>query len=286
MKNIKKISILICIMSCMFLLCSCGASKKNELKLKYDKASLVEVARNFVESSASVTNKDLLEQVDNYTGADKDIYINAVNGFVDTRKENGAYVGFYADKDDTPLSKIEADDKEVLLTVYAQFKKRDVNIVLTFEPDETIGDSGISNYEAYGSFRVTNIRYDVQYSFVEKMKKAGLNTLLGIGTVFVILILLSFIISLFKYVDSIARGLGNIKNIFKKKEKNIEVKDKSEKQSGSDSDEDMDYEESDEEDEGELVAVIAAAISAYTGKPQDGFYVRNIRRVQKTSGWK
>ena len=41
------------------------------------------------------------------------------------------------------------------------------------------------------------------YSKAELMKQAGMNTLLGMGTVFVVLIFISFIISLFKFLPAL-----------------------------------------------------------------------------------
>ena len=51
------------------------------------------------------------------------------------------------------------------------------------------------------------------------MEKAGLNTLLGMGTVFVVLIFISFLISLFKYIPAIQNAFGK-----KKDEKKEETK--------------------------------------------------------------
>ena len=48
---------------------------------------------------------------------------------------------------------------------------------------------------------VTTVTMDPIYSKGEIAKKAALNTLIGMGSVFVVLILLAFIISLFKYVS-------------------------------------------------------------------------------------
>ena len=47
---------------------------------------------------------------------------------------------------------------------------------------------------------------NAQYGMSEILEKAGLNTLLGMGTVFVMLIFMSFIISLFKYVPALLNG--------------------------------------------------------------------------------
>ncbi len=49
------------------------------------------------------------------------------------------------------------------------------------------------------------------YSTGEILEKAGLNTVLGMGTVFVVLIFISFIISSVKYIPATSGEVGRIK---------------------------------------------------------------------------
>ena len=99
------------------------------------------------------------------------------------------------------------------------------------------------------------------------MTKAALNTLIGMGTVFVVLIFISFIISLFKYIsvfenrkkeqkeDTASVGVDNaIAQVVSNEEENVE-------------------------DDLELIAVITAAIAASEGTSTDGLVVRSIRKV-------
>lgn len=102
-------------------------------------------------------------------------------------------------------------------------------------------------------------------SFGELMAEAGVNTLLGMGTVFCVLILISFIISLFKYLNKASAP--------KKEEKKDSV-DKAVEQISAN-------EDTANDDDTELAAVIAAAIAAYEGsKSASGYVVRSIRRVR------
>ena len=43
---------------------------------------------------------------------------------------------------------------------------------------------------------------DVQYGMGKTLQRAGLNTLMGIGTVFVMLVVLSLLISLFRFIPN------------------------------------------------------------------------------------
>ena len=102
----------------------------------------------------------------------------------------------------------------------------------------------------------------------EILEKAGLNTLLGMGTVFVMLIFMSFIISLIKYVPALLNGTSK-----KKKE---EAPKAAPAPAVAAAVEEM--------DDTELVAVIAAAIAAAEGTTTDGFVVRSIKR-RKSNKW-
>lgn len=102
----------------------------------------------------------------------------------------------------------------------------------------------------------------------EIMKQAGLNTLLGVSIVFAVLILISFIISLFKYINKIGapKKAPETPVISAPIEAVDEVEDVT--------------------DDLEIVAVITAAIAAYEEEmggyaPADGLVVRSIKKVNK-----
>lgn len=114
---------------------------------------------------------------------------------------------------------------------------------------------------------VTAITTNVVYSFGEKMEKAALNTLLGMGTVFVVLILISLIIGCFGFIPKI-QAMFNKKS---KEEEKAEAVDNTIAQI---------IEKEELSDDLELVAVIAAAIAASEGAAStDGFVVRSIKRA-------
>lgn len=116
----------------------------------------------------------------------------------------------------------------------------------------------------------------------EKMMTALLNTMMGMGTVFLVLIFISLVISLFKFIPAMQVRLANRKQ--KKKEAEMAS------QSGRPAPqrpilEEEVYEEEDEENlilDGQLVAVITAAILASTGGAvsADKLVVRSIKRVR------
>lgn len=109
-------------------------------------------------------------------------------------------------------------------------------------------------------------------------EQALLNTLMGMGTVFAVLIFISLLISLFVYIPSIERAL---KNRSSRKEKRAAQEERLAPKRPI-------IEEAAEEeelvDDGELVAVITAAImaaSSGTAVSADKLVVRSIKRVKR-----
>lgn len=162
-----------------------------------------------------------------------------------------------------------ADDIKVTDVEYS-FNDEDQLVV-----DATIqGTKHSALLEMYfdNTLTATDIGVTVNKTTAEKLENAGLNTLLGMGMAFAILILISLIISLFPLF------IGGSKK--KKKESDKEITKKAMENTISQIEEQEDLSE-----DAELVAVIAAAIAAYEGSAgTDGFQVRSIRKVNKN--WK
>nr|MCR5746084.1 OadG family protein [Lachnospiraceae bacterium] len=117
--------------------------------------------------------------------------------------------------------------------------------------------------------KITSITTSADYTFAEKVSKAGLNTVLGMGTTFCILIFLSLVISLFKFLPGNESYRTNAKEETKTPVDNaVSQIAEREELAGDDA----------------LVAVISAAIAAYeasngnVSSSGDGFVVRSIRR--------
>ncbi len=104
----------------------------------------------------------------------------------------------------------------------------------------------------------------------ELMTTAVYDTLMGMGTVFIVLILICFIISGFKIIYK-------IQNRESKK-----AKSSKETSEAVDNTIAQIIEKEELSDDTELVAVIAAAIAASEGTSTDGFVVRSIRKANKS----
>lgn len=109
--------------------------------------------------------------------------------------------------------------------------------------------------------------------FGDRMARAGMNTLMGMGTVFVVLIFIAFLISRFKYISRLENWFRNRKT-------------KSEPAAAAIAEEEpaAAEEEADETDDLALVAVITAALAASLETSPDKLIVRSIRR-KNTNRW-
>ena len=148
-------------------------------------------------------------------------------------------------------------DEEGVMTIDAEIKasKRDADIEFILEYSVTEG------------FAATSVTTTPRFTFGELMTKAGLNTLMGMGTVFAVLILIAALISSFNLIPKIQAA-------FSKKEKKVET-------AADNAVAQIVENEAVQEDDLELIAVIAAAIAASEGAAStDGYVVRSIRRIR------
>ena len=109
----------------------------------------------------------------------------------------------------------------------------------------------------------------------ERMASAGLNTLVCICVVFVVLIFISLVISLFGFIPKAQNAIEK-KKAAKKENETIATKAIDQTISAIEAKEEEAY-----MDDLELVAVIAAAIAASSGSSTDDFVVRSIRKVRR-----
>ena len=143
------------------------------------------------------------------------------------------------------------DEDGIIINAVIQGTKRPGTVEMIFD-DEMAFTSGTIN---------------VTYTFGEQMTKAALNTLMGMGTVFAVLILIAALISCFNLIPKIQAA-------FSKKDKKVET-------AADNAVAQIVENETVQEDDLELIAVIAAAIAASEGAAStDGYVVRSIRRIR------
>lgn len=260
-KNMKKLASLLFMAMLVLGLTACGGSKE-PVETVVDSAYAEQVADFIVANITGMSAEEMQYYVDmdaeDLQGVldQSGIPIEAVafqdifNGYINYTEELGAYIS-------TDSSELSGDEEEASLTTVVAFDVHSATLNLIFNDDGVVTTGSI----------------DPIYSFGEILQKAGLNTIIGMGTVFVILIFISLVIAL------LPKLTGMIENFGKKKEAPA-VAPAAPKAAPA-----APAEVEELADDLELVAVISAAIAAYTGTSSDGFVVRSIRRSDKNK-WK
>lgn len=139
------------------------------------------------------------------------------------------------------------------------------------------GENGNGSVEIIFSndiyFNMSACTFNLNETMTDLMVRAALNTLIGMATVFAVLILIIAIISCFAFIPKIqamfAKDADQAENAPKKEAPVVKTAPAVEDELVDDT---------------ELIAVIAAAIAAYEGTSTDGFRVRSIKRAN-TKKW-
>lgn len=189
------------------------------------------------------------EEIENYLAQDDAFTTATMESWKSVKNELGAYSSIVSQD-------VEKDGDVVTISTVAQFEKAKADVVLMLD---------------LGQQMYTSMTYSVQYSLAANMQRAGMNTLMGIGIVFLMLVFLSFVIGLFKYIEK-------FQNVGKKK-----AAEEAPKAEEAPAPTIAQSEAADEDfaDDLELVAVISAAIAAYENTSGDSFVVRSIKKSNK-----
>lgn len=252
----RKISLLLCVLTLVLGLTGCVTKET----VAYDAATLQTSCEQvfYLVASEQIPVEELtgmsewnqgylMASLESQIGVqmEMDTLVTAIQGWEASKEECGQFVEYGE-------FTIEATPTKVTVVAPATFSDREADLEFVFDEDLVLE-----------SFTV-----NAKYSTGEILTKAGLNTLLGMGTVFGMLIFMAWVISMIKYVPAIL-------DKFKKKEQPVEKTSSPEKEI---------VEAEDFVDDTEIVAVIAAAIAAMEGTTPDGFVVRSIKR-RKSNKW-
>ncbi len=189
------------------------------------------------------------EEIENYLAQDDAFTTATMESWKSVKDELGAYSSIVSQD-------VEKDGDVVTISTVAQFEKAKADVVLMLD---------------LGQQMYTSMTYSVQYSLAANMQRAGMNTLMGIGIVFLMLVFLSFVIGLFKYIEKF-QNVG--------KQKAAEEAPKAE-EAPAPAIAQSEAADEDFADDLELVAVISAAIAAYENTSGDSFVVRSIKKSNK-----
>lgn len=263
----KKIITLVCTIACVFGLTACS-SEREYTEYEQQKMDMAKEIAEYAIIPYFQTYMDdgSLSDFDGLTAEEiGHIFENGMQLEADGNSIKGAAISFNNAADvigtiegiDKENIEAEIDDKTIIVTVpvFGSIKGGKAQIIFSNDM----------------FFRLQSASLNEDSTLGDAMGKAALNTIIGMGTVFIVLVLISFIIALFGYIPKIQ---AKIEARNKKVEK-IESIDNTIAQI-------VEKEEVDVTDDFELVAVIAAAIAASEGAAStDGFVVRSVRKVNR-----
>lgn len=237
----KKLLAILGMITCMIGLCACG---EEETAGPANEQSMITFGEQLVAEMDSIVSEGSIEKYANQP----EIYAGLLS-WESAMKDIGTF-----DHTEGGTATADEDGMTISVNVIGSSHNATVEIVLD---GETGGYEGITT--------------NVHYSTGEIMLKAGMNTLIGMGTVFVVLILISLIISSFTLISKVEENK-------RRKADAAQASSVQPQQAAAPA-----VVEEELSDDTELVAVIAAAIAAYEGSGStDGFVVRSIRKSNKS----
>ncbi len=247
----KRYLVIIGTVLCLLGLTACGKSQEAPSYMTNEEAlALGTQAAAHISGVVSEGTQEMNVANIAYQGGDASVYGNAYESWSKAKEDLGDFLGVGELLSNTVTIDVLGNPADGALEVEILGSEHDAVLEVLIE------DSAI-----------TSMTTNVKYTFGESMKKAGLNTLLGMGTVFCVLILISLIISAFNLIPK-----------FQEKFRKKPVSAVTEKAVDGAIAQIIEKEEL--SDDTELVAVIAASIAAYEGTSTDGFVVRSIRRLR------
>ncbi len=234
----KKLLVILGMITCMACLAACGEEEAQSGPISQEQA--VQIGTTIVDQMNTIVSQGAIEQY-----VDQPVLYSGFQGWESALKDIGTYEGVSG-------GSVSFMDDEVAININVLGSSHDADV-------EIVLDDALATY--------IGITTNVHYSTGEIMAKAGMNTLIGMGTVFAVLILISLIISCFTFISKFERQKKQEAPAPAVAAPVVEQTAANEELS----------------DDTELVAVIAAAIAAYEGAAStDGFVVRSIRKSNKS----
>ncbi len=263
----KKILAYICILACIFGLTACGKGEDRTV-YEQDRAdgageAAVTVINLFTDYLCKgvpfsvddmETNEEIEYLCEQYFGimVDGHAVATAVQSFDSAMKNMGSITG-------TGETEVKIDGKQIIVEVQVTGEKQNAVAEVIFSNDIFM--------------RLESAALNPVTTMGQMMVKAALNTVIGMGTVFIVLILISFVISCFRFISKAQDAAAKRKEAKAASGNGNANADDQAVYAGS-----IDG-TAEETDDSELVAVIAAAIAASEGAAStDGFVVRSIIR--------
>lgn len=247
-QNMRRLWLMVCLLFCLFALSGCTAAEPEALQGEAaDKITELTLI-NMVEITD--VGEDTIEEEEARALKEKN---TAMADGLSSWKSVMQDTGEATEVSESRVIQTEDGGYECILVV--QFANRKGEFKAFYAED----------YENPAGVSPTTFSFTPEYSTGEKLAKAGMNTLMGMGIVFLVLIFISVLISCFKYISA-----------FENKKKTAAPAPAAPAPAPAPA---AIAEEEELVDDLELVAVITAAIAAFDNTSADGLVVRSIKRA-------
>lgn len=303
----KKLLLIVSMLAVAFALAGCGAAKKT-VDFEYTNEELAQMVQDssdqyiFMASQEEFYNYIMQDELpQGVTESDK----AAIKTFSKLESECGEFISY------TGEYEAEVLDDKVMVSIFANCADEEAEIKAIFISNKAeyefqryylmnsgYGEEDVDSYlksSGIYPYKISEFEISANQSLKTKMKAAGTNTIIGMGIVFVVLIFISFIISLLKYVPML---LDKETRQARKAEKaKLKATDDTTETSNDDKDAvsnvgaivDIVNTETGVSamDDTQLVAVITAAIAASEGQSiviypsNDKLVARKVRRIRR-----
>ena len=181
MKLSKRIFTAVIIAVLAFSLAGCSKNKVTYDYSSDDRTHFESAAVSIMEGIISMDDETLANVIDDSEYNQEEVMTNGYNSWKSGKPDLGEY-----DTIKSITSSRDPNTGDYKCVIMLEFENRDCEFILA--ADRKLGE-------------ITELTFNPVYTLKEKLSQAGINLIMGMGTVFAVLIFLTWIISLFKYVN-------------------------------------------------------------------------------------
>ena len=235
--KMKKFVLLFSMIAVFFSLTACSDGQE-KVTFEYEEADIIYSTLYDAYQMQNVSDAYRAYFADAEEGT-ADIVLTGISNFDSAKEECGDFEGYRSKEDGSSIeldfSKLDTSDEEtyyaaleeltnlstqvdatveesgsnVIVTLQAVYEERDVEYCFVYEENPKHAYYEDIYGQRVAAYQVKEVTATPDYTTGEKMINAASNTLMGMGTVFIVLIFISFIIGQFKHLNTISAKFEN-----------------------------------------------------------------------------
>ena len=195
-QRMKHLLMMLCMAVCVLTLAACGSrTSKEEPVPERIELGMKSGAENYVRQFDRYDDAALESDLKRMRKQKNTVMESALLAWKTDRKDLGAMISVLSEE------VVRVDEDSYQVTLIAAFEKRNLEFILTAE------EMADTSYSSGTSLVPTGLTFHPVYTIGEKLTRAFFNMLLGMGTVFCVLLFMSFVISRLPLVNTLAEKL-------------------------------------------------------------------------------